>query len=297
MAAHNDLSPYTRWIGQNKIVQAEKDGFNNPKGNEYDLARDGAFKGQKIAVLHLYTGEGFDFALPTAALQQKGFHLIRWADSLPDLETFRAGLAQASQLWIISTSDCLLTKPYIDEVIRFFHSGKGLYLWGDNDPFYADTNVLMNALFRCKMYGSVNGEGMVGIKSGNSVSGIVPQHPISTGIEHFFEGSTIATIEHCNELSPLFYGTEGQIVASVYDKDGKKAILDGGFTRLYYKWQSAGTARYVVNAAAWLVNYERFGKASIEEKKASIFDKMDQTGANTRHSNTTPDANDIFNKF
>lgn len=48
-------------------------------------------------------------------------------------------------------------------------------------------------------------------------------------------------------------------MAAFYDKDAKRAIFDGGFTRLYLKWDTAGTARYVKNAAAWLANAERFG--------------------------------------
>ena len=44
-----------------------------------------------------------------------------------------------------------------------------------------------------------------------------------------------------------------------YDKDGKRALVDGGFTRLWCNWDSAGTDRYIVNAAAWLANIERFG--------------------------------------
>ena len=47
----------------------------------------------------------------------------------------------------------------------------------------------------------------------------------------------------------------------MYEKDGKRAIFDGGFTRLYNGWETAGTPRYVKNAAAWLANYERFGSA------------------------------------
>ena len=40
----------------------------------------------------------------------------------------------------------------------------------------------------------------------------------------------------------------------------KRLIFDGGFTRLYCNWDTAGTGRYVKNAAAWLANVERFGK-------------------------------------
>ena len=55
---------------------------------------------------------------------------------------------------------------------------------------------------------------------------------------------------------------------------GKRAILDGGFTRLYYKWDTAGTGRYVKNAASWLVNAEKFGDAVINPAvKAKSFAK------------------------
>lgn len=60
-------------------------------------------------------------------------------------------------------------------------------------------------------------------------------------------------------LTPLIHGSAGNVVAAIYDKDNKRAIMDGGFTRLFYKWESAGTARYIKNAAAWLANHERFG--------------------------------------
>ncbi len=42
--------------------------------------------------------------------------------------------------------------------------------------------------------------------------------------------------------------------------------MDGGFTRLYCNWDTAGTVRYVANAATWLVNVERT-KMGIFEKK------------------------------
>jgi hypothetical protein len=47
-----------------------------------------------------------------------------------------------------------------------------------------------------------------------------------------------------------------------------RAILDGGFTCLYMRWDTAGTGRYVKNAAAWLANAERFGDAVVAKKTA-----------------------------
>src|SRR5829696_2247966 len=46
-----------------------KDVHGNAQGNQFDLAVDGAFEGQTVAVLQLYTGEGFDFSAPKAALK------------------------------------------------------------------------------------------------------------------------------------------------------------------------------------------------------------------------------------
>jgi hypothetical protein len=88
--------------------------------------------------------------------------------------------------------------------------------------------------------------------------GILPNHDITTGIKNLYEGITIATIKVNTDLEPLIYGSAGNLVAAIYQKDGKRLIIDGGFTRLYCKWDSAGTGRYVKNAAGWLVNYDKF---------------------------------------
>ena len=88
---------------------------------------------------------------------------------------------------------------------------------------------------------------------------IIKNHPITTGIVNFYEGITIATVEPGQELKPLVYGSAYNVVTAYCDKKGRRALVDGGFTRLYYKWDSAGTDRYIVNAAAWLANIEKFG--------------------------------------
>jgi len=67
-------------------------------------------------------------------------------------------------------------------------------------------------------------------------------------------------------LKPLIWSSDGKVVTAVYERDGKRAILDGGFTRLYNNWDTAGTGRYVKNAAAWLVNAERFGDEVVAKK-------------------------------
>jgi hypothetical protein len=47
-------------------------------------------------------------------------------------------------------------------------------------------------------------------------------------------------------------------VTAIYDSEGRRALVDGGFTRLFIQWDDAGTARFVCNAAAWLGNWDRY---------------------------------------
>lgn len=243
-----------------KYVEPTRDVHGNAQGNQYDLARDGAFEGNTIAVLHFYTNEGFDFEAPKQALKEKGFNTFRWLNKPPPAKELETSLEKANQLWVIS--DCYgthLQKDHLDVIERFFNSGKGVYIWGDNDPCYGDANLVGERLLGVKMTGNLPGDHPVGIQKDGKGTGVVKDHLISTGVETVYEGITVATIEQNTKLTPLLYGSAGNLIAAAYEKDGKRLIFDGGFTRLYYKWDTAGTPRYVKNAAAWLANFERFG--------------------------------------
>lgn len=246
--------------GDVKYVPVQTDQHGNAAGSQYDLAVDGAFQGETIAVLHLYTGEGFDFSLPLAALKQKGFGIYRWMNAPPPPDSLKKVLDQSCQLWIISNTSQMLNAQHLEVIKEFFDAGHGVYIWGDNQPYYADANYVANALFGGMMLGNYYGNETVGLKDKNTISGLMPQHLITTGLQYVYEGITIATIQENQMLQPLIYNSEGNIVAAYYEHDCKRAILDGGFTRLYIAWDNAGTGRYVKNAAAWLVNYERFGE-------------------------------------
>jgi len=239
---------------------APADSYGNAAGNQYDLVVDGAFDGQTVAVLHFYTMENFDFSLPKAALAEKGFNTVRWVNKPPSPEKLKEGLAKANQLWIISDSGTHLTDAHLDVIEAYFESGHGVYIWGDNQPYYADANAVAERLFDGGMDGNLPGTVTVTLRNGAlDQPGLTVGHDITTGLEHLYEGITIATIRPNEMLSPLVVGSAGNLVTAVYDHDGKRAVLDGGFTRLYINWDTAGTARYVKNAASWLANYERFG--------------------------------------
>jgi hypothetical protein len=247
-------------------VKAAPDQHGNAQGNQHDLAVDGAFDGQTVAVLQFYVEEAFDFSLPKKALAEKGFSVYRWVGRPPSPEELETKLKKACQLWIISGDQQLLNKQHLAVIKRFFDSGKGVYIWGDNQPYYADANAVAQELLGTQMLGNLMGDQVVGLQKAPGKTGLLPRHLLTTGLEYIYEGITIATIQPNPSLTPLIYGSEGNLVAAFYDKGGKRAILDGGFTRLYVKWDTAGTGRYVKNAAAWLVNVERFGEVVLAEQ-------------------------------
>lgn len=243
--------------------KAQADSYGNAAGNQFDLVVDGAFKGQTIAVLQFYTEPAFDFSLPRAALQEKGFSVYRWANQAPPVEELKKGLDKSCQLWIIADDQRHLTDAHVAVIKDFFDAGHGVYIWGDNEPFYADANAVAQALFGGSMSGNLPGTQTVTVRRTAGTPGLTMGHDITTGLEYLYEGITIATLAPHEALTPLVVGSAGNLVTAVYDHGGKRAVLDGGFTRLYIQWDTAGTARYVKNAAAWLVNYERFGEAVV----------------------------------
>ena len=256
-------SPYTMNAGKTTIRGVPTDRHGNATGNQWDLAQDGGFLGHSIVVLHLYTKEDFDFAKPTAALKKKGFKVIRFENKPPPLNEFKSVLAQASQLWVISSKSVLLSTDHIEAIREFFDSGKGVYIWGDNTPFHADANQLLSELFNSSMAGNYIGNKVLKEASNGSKSGFFP-HLVTTGLNNLFEGVTISKIKLSNGLTSIVNSSDGNCVTACYDQDGKRALIDGGFTRLYVQWDDAGSSRFVCNAAAWLVNWERFNQVNDE---------------------------------
>ncbi|KAL1500173.1 hypothetical protein AB1Y20_012842 [Prymnesium parvum] len=247
------IMAFSQYAGQNHIAGAALDQYGNAVGSEYDLSVDGAFNGMAIVVLQLYF---FDFSLPSEALQQKGFRVEvhRSVPSPYDLET---ALKQddVTQFWLISAERAMISNDHVTVIRDFWEAGHGLYIWGDNDPYYYDANVVSKSLIGVEQRGNVTGDQVVTVAA--TGPGVRP-HEISTGMTTVYEGITIATIDESPRIKPLIVGSANNVVCAYSDEDGKRMLIDGGFTRLFCKWDSAGTARYIVNAAGWLVNFDQF---------------------------------------
>ena len=259
MGTREGQSPYSQYAGQSIIHGAKTDRFGNPQGSQYDLAKDGAFKGYKIVVLYLCSYG--DMTSPMPALQKKGFavEVFRISNLLSPKELRTCLDDDRTQLWIVSDSTLHFSQEHYSLIYDHFNKGRGLYIWSDNDPFFADSNIILSRLFNTEMSGDYTGDQVLSIQKEDKRPGIIRNHLITTGVQNFYEGITISNVKLNNGLKPLVYSSDSKIVTSYYDLDGKRCLVDGGFTRLYCKWDSAGTDRFVVNCAAWLTNIERFG--------------------------------------
>lgn len=255
-------SIFSAWAGVNRIAAARADEHGNAAGSEYDLIRDGALKGAKVVVLKLVEVPE-RFTRLVRSLEKKGFTVQFIVPPDPALHSLTKTLAGASQLWILSGWTRHLSEENLRAIEAFFRSGRGVYIWGDNDPYYVDANLLLSRMIGTHMFGDTPGLQVVGLRGEASRVGLTPGHPISTGLVNIWEGHTIAEIALTEELRPLIVGSNGRVVTATFDVGGCRAVVDGGFTRLYEEyWDlTAGTSRYVVNAAAWLLNIDRFGEA------------------------------------
>ena len=253
--------PYTEWAGQSNIPSAIKDRYGNPQGSQYDLAQDGGLKGHGILIMNLCSSYSASVKNVKKALEKKGFDVdVRQGNMLSPRELERK-LADVGQMWLISQEETQVTAEHIRVISDFFNRGHGIYIWGDNDPLNGDANAIIGSMFGSKLSGDYYARKVLGIQKKPGEPGIIENHLISTGIVSFFEGDTISKVKMTQDLHPLVYSSDRNVVTAYYEKDGKRALIDGAFTRLWDgDWgTTAGTERYIVNAAAWLANVERFG--------------------------------------
>lgn len=267
-----------------------RDQYGNAKNTSetcYDLVRDDACKGCCIAVLDCWASEGGATGVLSQsardALRMKGFELVIWNNAQipgdlkfpPSPSELREKLQTCSQVWVISSNKLVLTAALQVVIQEFYDNGNGVLVWGDNDPMNVDANALLHVLLPgSSMSGSHCGEGTVITEAKDAgVTGFRP-HLVTTGLDNLYEGHTIAQLNlpQLKEAVILAHSSAGTVAIAAVETKGRRILLDSGWTKLFVKWDSAGTARYVVNAAAWLVNAERRiadARATAAAKKAA----------------------------
>jgi hypothetical protein len=134
----------------------------------------------------------------------------------------------------------------------------GMFILGDNDPFFKDANVILPKLGLPTLRGNEPG-GQV-VKERTSKGGF-KRHPITTGLMSLYEGITVSVLPEdvVTRLGMVDIVREHQSdkisVAYLEAQEGNgKVVVDGAFTRLFSdSWhKTTGTARFVTNIASLL---------------------------------------------
>jgi hypothetical protein len=242
------------------------DHHGNLINNIFDLGADGAFKGFHVLVGKFFGGEGFTKesfdAHAGKALREKGFGCYCTEDE----DDFLEKLPSCHVAWVISSFGIRIkNERFVGAVKSFYESGKGLMLWEDNDS-KKDTHtveVLRSLFSGMVVEGNDPGQKlMCAAANCSKPQTFRKMHPVLRGIQKLYEG---VTISHPSPAIPPFpvkvlatSSSNHPNIMYVDEENGRegrhgRVIIDCGFTKLFEsRWDSAGTARYVKNAACWL---------------------------------------------
>jgi len=250
--------------GRNEIPDAETDSNGNAVGTKYDLGRDGAYKGLRVVFLQIYCDQKFDD--PIESLKSKGFDVLPYTKhGMPTPQDLDKALKDASQFWIISDRAGGLEEAHLDVIQKHWQAGLGLYVFGENTPYFVDANKLLTKISGSlavtpplQLEGDSPGSKFAEKITSGAASGFKP-HLVMTGIVKLFEGETLSymnrdTIRKAGfEEIVIDHDQKVVVAARPRSGNGGPVIVDGGFTKLFASnWKKGGSDRFVRNCACWL---------------------------------------------
>lgn len=244
-------SPFSMYTNQNLIPVTQNDPYGNPLGSQYDFGKDGAFYGYKIVTME--TSIGVSHIKPYLfPLKQKGFDIIEI--SCYNYEKLKEEVPNnKSQLWLFLDTQIGLIANILALIYEYYIKGHGIFIY-TAARYNRAANEILKDLFDTEMIGDYTGGKVLSVKSPNNTSGIINNHPITTGIQQLYEGRLITNIKLKNGLMPLSFSSNGEVLTAYYDKDGKKAVIHGSSLSYlgFHDYEKAGINRFFVNIACWL---------------------------------------------
>jgi hypothetical protein len=269
---------YNDDAGSSNITNAGSyDQYGNPTARKYDLGKDGAYVEFSILIAQFFIDSQFNDAamqIPIDALKVKGFqikHVQTENECITELASKRYQIA-----WIIST-DRIQNPSFIPALTTFHSSGGAIFLFADNIPFVSHASEFLKAKFGITVEGNYLGNKTLTYKeNSHQQAGHFGQHEIFTGISSLYEGHTICHPVYSTPASRTVFvtiatATDGNSCIAVHDPPSTstegRLCLDCGFTKLCINWNSAGIARYIVNASCWLLGIEKRLKSKKKNKK------------------------------
>lgn len=244
--------------------RAAFDEFGNPIGGEYDFGGgdEARLSGETILFYSGLAPQWHGTNLQAAVAQRNIRMDVRHApDGACDLDA--STLSRYTQLWYLSGANETLSKQQIDMIADYVRRGNGLAIWADNEPLFADANLLAARLIGTRFSGNKMADHI--LVPGERLSpGHFIEHPLTQGVNNLYEGVTICTIAEAPNLKLLAQSHDGQICMAAFERGQERIVLDSGFTKLHFDSfeRTAGTARYLRNIAFWLAR----GSRSVEYK-------------------------------
>lgn len=251
-------------IPEEVVMNRKGDGFDqfgNPMSDAFDLGAgdEDRIRGERILMYTPTSVDGdFEPHLKQLAISRNLSMDVRKASTTGKCDLTPELLSSYSQLWYVSDRYPSLTEDQIQMISQYVHNGNGLAIWADNDPYYADANLLAQRIVGTSFSGNKMADHIM-IPAEKLAPGHFIEHPLTQGVNNLYEGITICTIQSATDLTFLGQSHDGQICMACFEQDKRRIVLDAGFTKLYNDRfeRTAGTARYVRNIAFWLAKGSR----------------------------------------
>jgi hypothetical protein len=238
------------------------DRFGNPEGRAFDLGGgdEDRVRGERVLLYMCKISDGvFAEQEMRTLMAERGLNLdIRHAPAFGGCTLDAQVLAGYTQLWYISGDRPTLSDQQVQMIVSYVWSGNGLAIWADNEPFYADANLLARALTGSSFSGNRGGDKVM-VPGPPDTPGRFVEHQLTQGVNNLYEGITICTIDPVPGVTILGKSHDGQRCLGCFEQEGQRVVLDTGFTKLYrdYYHKSAGLGRYLSNIAFWLARGSR----------------------------------------
>merc|ERR1719230_2232774 len=118
-------------------------------------------------------------------------------------------LLSADVVWLVSGKHVseISFDQFVDALDTFHRRGGGIFVWGDNSPFFAHANLLLARLFPgdgISLEGNDEGSQIMRAHSDGVTPGhLARNHLIFTGLNALFEGVTISYLPRIGPLKVL----------------------------------------------------------------------------------------------
>jgi hypothetical protein len=248
------------WRGK-KIAEYNKrhhgrlvDADGNPKGRIHDLGGASKLQG-KITILDL-TSDSEEVVADDSFLLEALKRRIE-VEVLGELPSSPNRLAEqirdSTQLWIwAGTFDSCLPEEYLSIILTKIQSGTSLFLLADNTPYTKGVDRILSEIVPDSFIAG-NYRGTQMLHQSSSGPGFDGKHPLFQGINTLYEGVTVSSITGSG-LTTVARSSDGNpLICIAQTQSGGGVIISGGFTAfLNMFWETAGTERLALNAAAFL---------------------------------------------